>query len=238
MMLLLNSGKLVLWHRLLEELWDGAQPASAMSNLRTYATELRRVVFDGGPQLVSDPDGLRLQVDREQIDVDVFADLCARARNDQMNGDLPAASSAYERALHMWRGPALTGLRRGPILTATATALDERRIGVLEDWFDVRLDLTATDRCSGSALIADLRGHLAEHQVRERPHRQLMVTLYRLGDVAGALRACAGAREVLRRSLGLDPDDRVEWLQAAILRRDPDLLRPGVQNRTGDPLRL
>lgn len=230
--LLLNSGKLVLWHRMLEELWDAAQPPSAMSNLRTYATELRRIVFGGGAQLVSDPDGFRLLADRDQVDVEIFADLCAQAKQSQVDGDLPSAASAYERALGLWRGPALTGLCRGPILAAAAAALDERRLGVLEDWFDVRLDLTTTNECSASALTEDLRRHLAEHPIRERSHRQLVVTLYRLGDIAGALHACADAREVLQRSLGLDPDNRIELLHTAILRRDSDLLRPDVQNRT------
>jgi DNA-binding SARP family transcriptional activator len=224
-MLVLHAGQLVPWHQLLDELWEGEPPRSAIPNLRTYASELRRIVFRNRPQLAAEPGGYRLLLEHELVDLVEFDRLCAQARRRHIHGELPLAESAYLQALRLWRGPPLAGLRTGPVLAAAADALQERRIGVVEDFFEVRLDLLGTGHGGGPELVADLRQHIASFPLRERPRRQLMLALYRLGDVAGALAAYADAREELRESLGLDPDHELERLHAAILRRDPDLLR-------------
>jgi uncharacterized protein (TIGR00725 family) len=231
-MLLLHKGRLVGWQRLTEELWAGTPPESAVANLRTYATGLRRRAL-GRSRLRADPGGYYLHLDGALVDLDEFDALCGRARQRQRRGDLLRARGAYERALLLWRGTPLSGLRHGPTLAASAAALEERRTGVLESLVDLRLDLGEADPGSPPELAELLRRHIHDHPLRERPRRQLAVALYRMGDVAGALDVCTDTRRCWREALGLDPDDRVDHLQAAVLARDPDLLRPGAQNRLG-----
>jgi SARP family transcriptional regulator, regulator of embCAB operon len=236
-MLVLHAGQLVPWHRLLDELWDGEPPRSAIPNLRTYATELRRSVFQNGQQLTTEPGGYRLHLGREVVDLVEFDRLRAQARNRHADGELLLAESAYAEALRLWRGPPLAGLRTGPVLAAAATVLEERRTGVAEDYFEVRLDLLGAGHGGGPELVADLRQHIAAFPLREHPRRQLMIALYRLGDVAGALAAYTAAREELRESLGLDPDHELAQLHAAVLRRDRDLLRTGPPRPQAPPSR-
>ncbi|MEO3928914.1 BTAD domain-containing putative transcriptional regulator [Micromonosporaceae bacterium B7E4] len=236
-MLVLHAGQLVPWHRMLDELWDGRPPRSAIPNLRTYATELRRSVFRNGQQLATEPGGYRLHLGCEVVDLVEFDQLCAQARRRHAEGELLLAESAYAEALRLWRGPPLAGLRTGPVLAAAATVLEERRTGVAEDYFEVRLDLLRAGHGGGPGLVADLRQHIAAFPLREHPRRQLMLALYRLGDVAGALASYSGACAELRESLGLDPDRELARLHTAILRRDPGLLRAGLPRPQAPPAR-
>lgn len=224
-LLLLHTGQLMPCHRLVDELWHSQPPRSAIPNLRTYITELRRAVFHNSGQLATEPGGYRLRLGAELVDLVEFDRLCTEARHRHLDCDLVAAESAYTTALRLWRGPPLAGLHTGPVLAAAAMVLAERRTGVAEDHFEVRLDLLGAGHGGGPELIADLRQHIAEFPLRERPRRQLMLALYRLGDVAGALAVYRAGREEMRSSLGLDPDHELERLHAAILRRDPGLLR-------------
>ena len=62
-----------------------------------------------------------------------------------------------------------------------------------------------------------------EHPLRERLWELLILTLYRSGRQAEALRAYAEARDHLVEELGLDPGPALRDLQARILAQDPSL---------------
>lgn len=72
-------------------------------------------------------------------------------------------------------------------------------------------------------LLPELREHLAAHPLRERAWGQLMLALYRSGDVPAALTAFRDARTTLDEHLGIKPGEELAALHLAILDRAPEV---------------
>src|SRR5262249_6992316 len=89
-------------------------PRSVQSNVRTYIATLRRLL--AGDRLVSTPGGYRLVVASDEVDHAVFENLADRAGEALRRGDIPEAADLAERALRIWRGVPLAGLRVGSVL--------------------------------------------------------------------------------------------------------------------------
>ncbi|MEU8080231.1 BTAD domain-containing putative transcriptional regulator [Catellatospora citrea] len=222
--LLLDADQVVSLDRLADELWGDDPPRSAVANLRSYASALRRTLAAAGldpARLVTTPGGYRLHVLPGECDVEVWESRAAEGAAALADGRLHDAVRHLDGGLAIWRGPALADVPVGPGLAARATALDERRAARTEDLFEARL------RCGeGTGLVTQLRTHIAAHPTRERAYAQLMRELYAAGDAAGALEVYRQARRCLADQLGLEPGTELQGLQAAVLRRDPALTRP------------
>ncbi len=78
-----------------------------------------------------------------------------------------------------------------------------------------------------------------EHPLRERLWELLIVSLYRSGRQAEALRAYTAIRDRLVDELGIDPGPALRELQARILAQDPSLAaaRPPPVQAAGRPSR-
>ena len=74
-----------------------------------------------------------------------------------------------------------------------------------------------------AGLVGELEGLVALHGLHERFHEQLMLSLYRNGRQADALRAYQDARRLLAEELGLNPGPALRSMEAAILAQDPTL---------------
>jgi hypothetical protein len=93
-------------------------------------------------------------------------------------------------------------------------------------------------------LVPELRAMAAEHPFRERLWRQLILALYRCGDVTGALATFTRARNLLTEELGIEPGQELTRLHRAVLHRDPALLgrsaqagpRPHAPSSNGAPV--
>src|SRR5262249_26865775 len=104
--------------RLIDELWDGAAPATAPSALRVHISHIRRVLEPGndepdpdGSRLTFDAGGYRLRLANEELDVAQFEQLASRGRNLHLGGDEKHAEDALVAALRCWRGPAFADIR-------------------------------------------------------------------------------------------------------------------------------
>jgi DNA-binding SARP family transcriptional activator len=215
--LLLEANRPVPLPRLAASMWPDPAPRSAVANVRSHVSALRRVLRG---RLVARPHAYQLRVEDSELDADEFARL-ARAGRAALAGAEPAtAREPLGRALALWRGTAGDGLPRGTSLDARLGTLDEQRLDVFEDHMEARL---YTGESSGVA--ADLRRHLAGWPVRERSWELLMLALYRSGNASGALAAYAKARAALAGELGIEPGPRLRRLQWAVLHRDPSLDR-------------
>ena len=133
----------------------------------------------------------------------------------------------------MWRGPPLADL--GPIVGAERDRLADLRLTAIEDHAETSLALGRH-----SEVLADLEALVAEHPLRERPHRLHMVALYRAGRQADALAVYAEVRRRLAEDLGIDPSADLRHVYEQILRQDPALepARPAAPlagNRRADP---
>ncbi|MEV4755356.1 AfsR/SARP family transcriptional regulator [Micromonospora sp. NPDC049559] len=212
--LALEHERQVSLERLASMVWAGQPPRSMVANLRTHAAALRQVL---GDRVVAGPGAYRLRIGAGELDADEFTALAGAGRAALAKDDPSSAASSLTAALALWRG-AVAGerLRCGPVLEAHLAALQEQRRQVFEDLAEARLALG-----EHANLVRPLRQYLADHPLRERAWAQLMLALYRGGDVAGALDAYRSARTVLDEQLGLEPGTELAALHRAVLDRVP-----------------
>ncbi|MEU7919216.1 AfsR/SARP family transcriptional regulator [Micromonospora zamorensis] len=212
--LAVEANHVVSLHRLAEMVWPEAPPASAVANLRTHAAVLRRTL---GDRLVARPNAYELRLAPGELDVAEFQRLAGEGR--ALAAVEPAdAIATFSAALACWRGPAGDGLPRGTALDNRWTTLDEQRLQVFEELAEARLAAGQHGH-----LLPELREHLAAHPLRERGWGQLMLSLYRCGDVPAALTVFRHARATLHEQLGIEPGDELVGLHRAMLDRAPEL---------------
>jgi DNA-binding SARP family transcriptional activator len=228
--LLVDLGNTVPVDRLIDDLWDGAPPAGALASLRAYVSNLRRGLEVAGDQpLITRSGGYALELPPHLLDANRFAEALHLASGQRAAGDPEAALAALERALGMWRGPALADVADTAFAQPTLNRLEELRRLAREERVASLLALGRHDLA-----IPDLESMIATDRLRERPYRQLALALYRAGRSAEALQVHRELRELLADELGLDPSPRFEELVARILRHDPSL-EPGPTPPTPDP---
>ena len=226
-LLLLHRGEIVSSERLIDLLWGGAPPGTAATALQGYVSQLRKVLEPDRPAgaapriLVTHEPGYVLRVAPEQLDLERFNALVSGARTALAAGRADEASAALERALGLWRGPALADLENEPFAQGEAGRLEELRVAALEERFDAELT-----RGRHHELIAALEAHIARHPLRERPRGQLMLALYRAGRQAEALGAFQDARRTLVDEVGIEPGSELRRLEQAILEQAPELAPP------------
>lgn len=227
--LALEADRAVPVHRLVDVLWDDDPPATATRQVQNTAAALRRLLVDaaGGRApadlLITDGPGYRLTSDGVELDLQVFTDRLALARDAVAARETAKAIEELRFALGLWRGPALAGIG-SRVLAAAAVELDERRLGALEECIELELALGRHRN-----LVGELSAVVAEHPLRERFTAQLMLALYRNGRAGDALGAYQRLRARLADELGLDTSLELQRLESAILRADPSLGLPGEQ---------
>ncbi|MGQ5261471.1 BTAD domain-containing putative transcriptional regulator [Micromonospora sp. ZYX-F-536] len=218
--LLLRPNEVVGTNELAATLWGEEQPASAAANLRTYVRGLRQSLGGGEPWegITTAAGGYLLRVEPGERDLDLFDAAAARGREALAATDVNRAEAELSAAVGLWRGASLSDLPLRPALARRVAQLEERRLLAEEDYAEAMLALGAP-----ADVVRRLRALLDRHPLRQRAWGQLMVGLYRLGDVAGALDAFRHARQVLAEETGLDPTPELTTLYDDILHHRPGL---------------
>jgi DNA-binding SARP family transcriptional activator/tetratricopeptide (TPR) repeat protein len=225
-LLLLRAGEVVSTDRLVEELWAGQPPKTAVGSLQNLVSELRKAL---GPDAVKTrAPGYVLAIEPARVDFHRFERLVAQVadtENAERRADL------LRQALALWRGPPLADLAFEPFAQVAIARLEELRTAAREELVDAELELGRH-----AALVGELEALVLEHPLRERPRGQLMLALYRSGRQAEALEAYRTARETLVDELGIDPSPELQKLEQAMLRHDPQLdLRGRVASAPTEP---
>jgi DNA-binding SARP family transcriptional activator len=219
--LLLRANNVVPTEALAEDVWGEKTPATVANTVQVYVSQLRKVLPDG--VLVTQPPGYRLILEPSQLDAARFEQLASEGRDELGAGRIDAAAARLGAALALWRGEPLADFAYEPFAQNEIRRLEELRLSVLED--RVEADLAAG---RGAELVPELETLVAEHPLRERLRRQLMLALYRSGRQAEALEEYQRARAVLVDELGLDPSPELQQLEQAILTQDESLAAPAV----------
>ena len=217
-LLLLHANEVVPAERALDAIWPGADPSSAARSLQVYVSSLRKALGDAASALETRPGGYVLTVVAEDLDVLRFEKLAAHGRQALQEGNADHASVLLRHALALWRGPVLADLRYEDFAQGAVARLEELRLTTIEERIEADLALGRH-----AELTPELEGLVAEHPLRERLRRQLMVALYRSGRQADALAAFQDARRTLSEELGLQPGPELKELELAILRHDAAL---------------
>ncbi|ULR55804.1 hypothetical protein L3078_02030 [Streptomyces deccanensis] len=112
---------------LIDTVWGDEPPDSARALVQTYVSELRRVLPAGAEGIETRPPGylLRVDGDRDRLDLRDFERLTAAGRDRAATADHRGASELLGQALELWRGSALGGVGRA--LRVEAERLEEAR---------------------------------------------------------------------------------------------------------------
>ena len=219
-LLLVAGGRVVPAERLAEDLWGASPPPGAAGTLRSHLSRLRALV---GPDaaLIARGGGYALAAGPDQLDAGRFERL-ARAGGEALeHGEAAAAAARFREALGLWRGRALADVTDVEALARESTRLEELRLVALEGRIEADVEL---------GLAADVAGELgslvAEHRLRERLWRLLVLALYRSGRQADALAAYRRARAVLADELGIEPGEELRRLEQAVLRQQVPAAAP------------
>jgi len=207
---------------IIERLWPGEAPRTAVKGVQVLAGRLRRALEPGladaasSRLIVTTLDGYRLAPGETDLDrYEAAAELARRSEDPVL------ALASADAALATWSGRPWGDQADEGWLAARVTALEERHRNLEEIWAELIL---RSGRVDGA--IATLQ-HLASAQpLREQRWAHLMTGLYRSGRQADALRAYDEARGHLREELGLEPGPELRRLQIAVLQHDPSLAQP------------
>lgn len=193
----------------------------------THMAQLRKAFTHAG---IEDPvkkragEGYLIETDDRQLDTMRFDELAARGRAAAAREKLEDAWEYLDQAASLWRDDEpLHGVRCPAVTDDEATPLKLARVRARQDWCDVGLRLGR-----GGNVLPVLRRLYRDDPLRERTQELVLIAEYQDGGQARGLSVFEDIRRRLVEEAGLDPSDRLRWLQKQILLRKPALrlLRP------------
>lgn len=218
--LLLNANHIVSVDRLTAMLWDGPAPRSAIANVYSYVAGVRRLLDIAGDagrdRLITRMPGYLLRVRADELDLSVFDRLATQGRAALRRSDHELAAERLSSALALWRGKPLEDVRVTPALMAPVTALEGRRVDVLNDLVQARLRLGLHKE-----VVGELRELVTASPLSELTWSQYMFALYRSGRKGEALGAYLDARRNLVSQTGVEPSAYLRRVHQAILAGAP-----------------
>lgn len=199
---------------LIDRIWDGDPPTTALSVLYSQVARVRSWLRDHTAEIRRAGGGYVLDVDHDEIDLHRARGLAALADHDI-------------RAVHLWReatalvgGEALAGVK-GRWAEDIREAMHRERTGWRAAWFTA--ELAAGNH---AAVIDELAAAVQAEPLAESVAAAYMVALYRCGRPADALVVFDDLRHRLRDELGADPATELRELHRRILDHDPSLATP------------
>ena len=226
--LLLDANRVVSIDRLAEELYGGAPPVSAVTQVHRQISELRmllepeRSAGSAGSVVETRPPGYRVRVAPDALDLLIVERLADDAGSAREAGDAETAVRLYRQALAQWRGAPLADLAFEPFARPVIERLSDLRLTIAERCLGAELELGR-----GAELVAELEQLVLDNPLNERLRGQLMIALYRAGRQADALERFRTGRAALVEAFGLEPTPALKELERRVLQQDPSLDAPG-----------
>lgn len=221
-----SVGELVTTDRLVEAVWGDHPTPGVMTTLQTHIFRLRRALEpsrprDVAPRLIVTHDaGYRLALPADAVDANRFEGLLATAATRAH--DAPEEALAMlDEGLDLWHGSALVDLAGYAFVDAWADRLENLRATARELRVQALLDVGQNGRALTEADML-----VTAYPLREGPHAQRMLALYRTGRQTDALAAYLEVRSLLADELGIEPGPALRSLHARMLAQDPTLVSP------------
>ncbi|MFI0899865.1 BTAD domain-containing putative transcriptional regulator [Streptomyces sp. NPDC020983] len=213
---------------MVESLWAGRPPQSAITSLHAYIANLRRALephrAPRTPATVLCTRGRSYLLDLRAVEVDAhrFGE-CATAGWQALDrGDTQRALREFETGLALWRGDAYAEVATAAPVTPEAVRLEEVRLSMVEG-------RCATLIAIGNHELAvpELVAFTQAHPLREYGCELLSLALYRAGRQADALSVLRAHQQRMVEDLGISPSPALQNLELEILRQAPELRAPG-----------
>lgn len=213
---------------MVESLWAGRPPQSAITSLHAYIANLRRALephrAPRTPATVLCTRGRSYLLDSRAVEVDAhrFGE-CATAGWQALDrGEPQRALHEFEAGLALWRGDAYAEVATAAPVTPEAVRLEELRLSMVEG-------RCATLIAIGNHELAvpELVAFTQAHPLREYGCELLSLALYRAGRQADALSVLRAHQQRMVEDLGISPSPALQHLELEILRQAPELRAPG-----------
>jgi DNA-binding SARP family transcriptional activator len=215
--LLINANHVVSIDRFADDLYGGAAPATAVTQVQRQISELRKAL--GAESIIETRSpGYLIRLAPEQLDLHRFERLTEEAGHALSREEARLAADLLREALGLWRGAPLADLAYETFAQASIERLQEIRLAALEQGIEAELALGRH-----AEMAADLEQLVVEHPLRERLKGQLMLALYRSGRQAEALDVYRRTRRALVDEFGIEPTAALRELERAILAQDRSL---------------
>jgi DNA-binding SARP family transcriptional activator len=214
--LLLSANRVVSVEQLADDLYAGAPPVTAVTQVQRQVSELRKVL--GADAIETRSPGYVLRVEPGGLDLDRFERATHDASQALEAGDPQQAADSLGRALRLWRGAPLADLAYESFAQTAIGRLEELRLAAVEQHVDAELQLGRH-----VAVLGELEGLVWDHPLRERLRGQLMLALYRAGRQTEALEVYRRTRDALVGEFGIEPSPALHELERRILEQDPAL---------------
>ena len=214
--LLLSANRVVSVERLADDLYAGAPPVTAVTQVQRQVSDLRKAL--GAAAIETRSPGYALRVEPERLDLSRFERWLHEAAQALDRSEPEAAVGLLREALGLWRGAPLADVAYEPFAQTAIGRLEELRLVALEQRFEAELALG-----QHNFMLAELEALVWDNPLRERLRGLLMLALYRAGRQAEALDVYRTTRETLVGELGIEPSRALAELQRAILAHDPSL---------------
>jgi DNA-binding SARP family transcriptional activator len=213
--LVLAEGRPIPDGKISSYLWGFAPPATQSAQLYTYASRLRQMLGKGFP-IVRDGGSYQMAASRIDFDVRRFHQFRQQGNRLLTANEPETALEAFDKALSLWRGPAMMGAT-DHLQAAAGTALDGLRLDIIERRSEALLVLEQHHK-----LTYELPPLVAENPGRERLRANLMIALYRSDRQNEALDLYENGRRELAAQLGVDPGRYLTSAYMAVLRGGDD----------------
>ncbi len=216
--LLLRANQDVSLRELADTVWGSEGPARPRAALRVFLMRVRQLF--GADFIRTRPDGYRLEIADEAVDLHRFHSLVDQGRSLSAEGELARAEALFDAAMGLWRAEPLADVP-SEALQLEATRLQELRLRTEHLRFEVKLR-----RGLHHDVIGPLRELTAENPLREDLWAHLLLALYRAHRQAEALAAYQEIRRNLANELDVLPGRALRELHQSILVGDPAVAPP------------
>ncbi|MBM2623650.1 AAA family ATPase [Actinoplanes sp. LDG1-06] len=211
---------------ILQTLWGGNPPPSAMTSLQAYVANLRRALeperMPRTPAAVlrTCPGGYLLDGRVVGVDARRFGEHASAGWRERDRGEPHRALEEFDAALALWRGQAFAEVAGLAHVVPEVERLTELRLSVVEARCATLLDLGAHE-----VAVPDLEALIRAHPLREYGAELLSRTLHRTGRHSDALAVLQTIERRLADEVGIDPGPALVSLRNELLEQRPDPVR-------------
>ncbi|HEX6684354.1 MAG TPA: tetratricopeptide repeat protein [Candidatus Limnocylindrales bacterium] len=218
--LLVDAGRVVPTHVLIDRVWGDALPGNVLGTLRAHIARIRRVLErasalgDEPLQLIHRAGGYVLDLDPDRIDLHRARRLLRASREDGCRDE--RRLGLLREAIRLWQGEPLTGLD-GDWVNRMRLAWERERVELVLAW--ARAELRGDNP---EAVLGPLHELAERHPLVESLAAMLMRALAAAGRPAEALERYANLRAKLVAELGAEPGPELQAVHRAVLRGELD----------------